>query len=293
MKSMTGYGYSEYSCDSYVLTVELKAYNNKYLEVNYSSPSVFSSYESQVNEIVKNYANRGHIDLSIRLKILKGKVEISIDESLADAYIKAQKTVSDLMTKEGLPVGKSKPADIMGFDGVMTSVREDTLETYREGLEKCMGDVMQMFSDAKEREGLATRKDLENKINSFESSLSVIKKNASKLETQIKQNLMDRIHEMQIDTSYDESRILTEVAVMLMRYTINEETVRLDTHIAEFRRLLTLDEPTGKKLDFLCQEMNREVNTIGSKSQMVEINLEVVNMKDCLENIREQIRNIE
>ncbi|MBQ7509069.1 MAG: DUF1732 domain-containing protein, partial [Spirochaetales bacterium] len=88
-------------------------------------------------------------------------------------------------------------------------------------------------------------------------------------------------------------RILTEVAVMLNRYTINEEVVRLSAHIAEFRKLLKSDEPVGKRMDFLSQEMNREINTIGSKSQIVEVNFEVVNMKDALENVREQIRNIE
>ncbi|MBR6086133.1 MAG: DUF1732 domain-containing protein, partial [Spirochaetales bacterium] len=93
--------------------------------------------------------------------------------------------------------------------------------------------------------------------------------------------------------NYDENRILTEVAVMLNRYTINEEVVRLGAHIAEFNKLLKSSEPVGKRLDFLCQEMNREINTIGSKSQIVEVNFEVVNMKDALENIREQIRNIE
>ncbi len=109
----------------------------------------------------------------------------------------------------------------------------------------------------------------------------------------IKENLLSRIKEMLGDANYDDNRILTEVAVMLNRFTINEEVVRLSTHIAEFHKLLESNDAVGKRLDFLSQEMNREINTIGSKSQIVEVNLQVVNMKDCLENIREQVRNIE
>ena len=152
---------------------------------------------------------------------------------------------------------------------------------------------MQQFRDAKAREGEATRRDLTAMIDSLEASLEVVKANVSTLETMIRQNLETRIREMLGDSSYDENRILTEVAVMLNRYTINEETVRLSTHIAEFRKLLASDDAVGKRMDFLSQEMNREINTIGSKSQMVEVNMQVVNMKDCLENIREQVRNIE
>ena len=117
--------------------------------------------------------------------------------------------------------------------------------------------------------------------------------NVAGLEKMIRDNLTERLNEMLGDKNYDENRILTEVAVMLNRYTINEEVVRLGAHIAEFNKLLKSSEPVGKRLDFLCQEMNREINTIGSKSQIVEVNFEVVNMKDALENIREQIRNIE
>ena len=152
---------------------------------------------------------------------------------------------------------------------------------------------MKQFEESKIREGLVTKKDLSSMIDGIEKSLENVKANADGLEEMIKTNLIQRINEMLSDKEYDESRVLTEVAVMLMRYTINEETVRLGAHIAEFRRLLESSEAVGKRMDFLCQEMNREINTIGSKSQMVNINFEVVNMKDCLENIREQVRNIE
>jgi len=293
MKSMTGYGYSEFSCERYVLSMELKSYNNKFLEVNYSAPSVLSGFENEFTDRLKNVSARGHIDISVRLKTLLGNVNVSVDRSTLEAYLKAYNEVVSLLESSKTPYSESRVSDFMNLDGVMSSVNDQSLDSYREGLDFCTSEVLKQLENCKNTEGLATLKDLENKISCFDESLSVIKKNASSLEKQIKDNLTSRMNEMLGDQNYDENRILQEVAVMLMRYTINEETVRLDTHIKEFRRMLSLDEPVGKKLDFLCQEMNREVNTIGSKSQMVNINLEVVNMKDCLENIREQIRNIE
>ena len=215
-----------------------------------------------------------------------------MDEALASSYLDAIAKVKAMAASKGMEVVVTA-TDILSKDGVLSSVKTDTLETYREGLDLCSSIVMQQFRDAKAREGEATRRDLTSMIDSLEASLEVVKANVSTLEAMIRQNLEARIKEMLGDSSYDENRILTEVAVMLNRYTINEETVRLSTHIAEFRKRLASDDAVGKRMDFLSQEMNREINTIGSKSQMVEVNMQVVNMKDCLENIREQVRNIE
>ncbi len=292
MKSMTAYGYAEYQTDSYILTMELKSYNNRYLEISYNSPLVLSPYEAEITETIKKYAQRGHIDLSIRIKNLKSNAKIQLDESLVNSYLDAILAVQKQAHEKGIQVVVNM-ADIISQDDVLNSIKSDDSEGYREGLDYCSTSVMQQFNDAKMREGEATCRDLTSMIDSLEASLNVVKENVSKLDEMIKANLLNRIHEMLGDQKYDENRILTEVAVMLNRFTINEETVRLSTHITEFRKLLTSTEAVGKRMDFLSQEMNREINTIGSKSQMVEVNLQVVNMKDCLENIREQVRNIE
>ena len=292
MKSMTAYGYAEYQTESYILTMELKSYNNRYLDISYYAPAVLGAYEAEITNLIKEYAQRGHIDLSIKIKNLKSNASLQLDEALASAYLEAIKKVQTL-AKEQDVVLNVRMADIISQEGVLSSIKADGLEAYRAGLDYCSAEVMKQFSEAKAREGLATCKDLTAMIDSLAASLEVVKANVSKLDEMIKTNLVNRIHEMLGDQNYDENRILTEVAVMLNRYTINEETVRLTTHIAEFRKLLASEEPVGKKMDFLSQEMNREINTIGSKSQMVEVNLQVVNMKDCLENIREQVRNIE
>ncbi len=292
MKSMTAYGYAEYQTESYILTMELKSYNNRYLEICYAAPSSLSAYEAELTSLVKANAQRGHVDVSVRVKNLKSDVELHLDEALACSYLDAIAKVKAMAASKGMEVVVTA-TDILSKDGVLSSIKTDTLETCREGLDHCSSIVMQQFRDAKAREGEATRRDLTSMIDSLEASLEVVKANVSTLEAMIRQNLETRIKEMLGDSSYDENRILMEVAVMLNRYTINEETVRLSTHIAEFRKLLASDDAVGKRMDFLSQEMNREINTIGSKSQMVEVNMQVVNMKDCLENIREQVRNIE
>lgn len=292
MKSMTAYGYAEYQTEAYILTMELKSYNNRYLDISYYSPAVLGAYEAEITELIKKYAQRGHIDVSVKVKNLKSTASLQLDEGLANSYLNAIKAVQTLANEKNIDV-VVRMSDIISQEGVLNSVKVDGVEAYREGLDYCSAQVMKQFAEAKEREGLATCKDLTAMIDSLAASLEVVKANVSTLDEMIKTNLLSRIHEMLGDQNYDENRLLTEVAVMLNRYTINEETVRLTTHITEFRKLLASKEPVGKKMDFLSQEMNREINTIGSKSQMVEVNLQVVNMKDCLENIREQVRNIE
>ncbi len=292
MKSMTAYGYGEFQNENYVMVMELKSYNNRYLEISYSAPPYLSAYENVITALIKEHAQRGHIDLSIRVKNIKSNVEVSVDTDVAKAYIKAIKQVYN-MAKDSELYPRFNMGDILSQDGVLSSIRTDGIEAYQEGLDHCAQLVLRQFDEAKDREGLVTKNDLTGKIDAIAKSLEVVRSNVAGLEEMIRRNLVDRINEMLGDQKYDENRILTEVAVMLNRYTINEEVVRLGAHIAEFRKLLKSDEAVGKRMDFLCQEMNREINTIGSKSQMVEVNLEVVNMKDSLENIREQIRNIE
>ena len=292
MKSMTAYGYGEFQNENYLMTMELKSYNNRFLEIGYSGPPYLSSYEPTVTDLIKQHAQRGHVDISVKVKNIKSNVDVSVDTEAANAYMDAMISLSAIAREKGLDL-KPSMGDILSQDGVLTSIRTDGIEAYKEGLDHCMALVMNQFDEAKDREGEITRKDLTSKVDSIANSLETVKKNVDTLEKMIRDNLTARIHEMLGDQKFDESRVLTEVAVMLNRYTINEEVVRLGAHIAEFRKLLQSNEPVGKRMDFLSQEMNREINTIGSKSQMVEVNFEVVNMKDSLENIREQIRNIE
>lgn len=292
MKSMTAYGYAEFQNDNYLMTMELKSYNNRYLEIGYYAPPYLSSYESTVSDTIKEHAQRGHVDISVKVKNKKENVEVNLDEDAVDAYLDALQKIHDKAARKGIELVYSM-SDVVSQDGVLNSIRTDGIEAYRPGLDYCLGEIMKQFDEVKAREGQVTQTDISGKLERIAASLEVVKANVAGLEKMIRENLLSRINEMLGDQNYDENRILTEVAVMLNRYTINEEVVRLSAHIAEFRKLLKSSDAVAKRMDFLSQEMNREINTIGSKSQMVEVNFEVVNMKDCLENIREQIRNIE
>lgn len=292
MKSMTGYGYAEYGCENFTLTLEMKSYNNRYLDISFNAPSALSSFEMEVTDRIKEICARGHVDVSFKLRTLKQMAVVSVDEDAASSYAEAASRVAQICKAEGLDVSFSL-SDVLNRDGVLNDIRQETADTYKDAVKSCLSTALDALDQSRRREGDATRADLEKMIDGIEKSLNSVRSHAAELENQIKCGLKKRIDEMLGDKDYDENRVLTEVAVLLMKYTVNEEISRLGTHIMEFRRLLGLDEAVGKRADFLCQEMNREINTIGSKSQMVEVSLAVVDMKDCLENIREQVRNIE
>ena len=170
--------------------------------------------------------------------------------------------------------------------------KETDAEHYKEGLDECLEHCLSMLDEAKGREGEGTKQDLSKLGSSFEESLEFVEARADELEEHYSKLLQDKFSKLSGDKP-DQAVFMTELAAILVRYSINEEVSRLKVHLKEYWKLLSSSEPVGKKLDFLCQEMQRECNTIASKSQLVEINLAVVNMKDNIEDIREQVRNIE
>ncbi len=288
MKSMTGYGYAILNDPTFRLEVELKSYNSKYLEIIHNLSYIFSSLENEIDNKIKEVCARGHIEVKVVLKELEVPVEVSVNKEAVAAYQRAFEEIST--TLSGLAPTFS---DYIAQEGVLETVKSDRLELYKEKLFTLLDSALADFVASRERDGEGTHKDLVSLGNEFSSALDVIDSKADELETYIKATLNEKIRALEADLRLDENRFLQEVALLLVKYSINEEQKRLRTHLKEYDRLLTLNEPVGKRLDFLCQEMNREINTIASKSQMVEINLQVVTMKDCLENIREQVRNIE
>lgn len=289
MKSMTGYGSAEEHTQEFQLSVELKSYNSRYLDINHNIPFYLAPFEIEIDEKIKKVATRGHVEVNIRIKTLASDMEIVVDTLAVKRYAEAFSQIAALSGKALKP----KLADFISSEGVLTSVRQSDSEIYRSSLFSTLGAALDQFNQSKEREGAHTKADLKKMGEIVREGHSIIASHADELEDMVKTNLRARFDEMLADQNYDENRILSEVAVMLIKYSVNEEIKRLDVHLKEYFNLLGQDEPVGKRLDFLCQEMNREINTIGSKSQMVEMNLQVVRMKDGLENIREQIRNIE
>ena len=288
MKSMTGYGHSIYKSSDYILEVEIKSYNNRYLDISHTINPLLSSYETYVDEEIKKTVSRGHLDVSLKLKTLSMPSELVLDENLLTQYKNSIERISSL-TGAALP----DAGFYTTLEGVISNTRTVDQDYYKEGVESAVREALAMLLENKKREGEGTKKDLEKLGAKFKASLGIILSKKDEMEEYFKKILLEKYEELLGEKGKDDPRFLSEVAALLVKYSINEECSRLKVHLSEYDKLLESDESVGKKLDFLCQEMNREINTTASKSQMVEINLEVVKMKDALEDIREQARNIE
>lgn len=288
MKSMTGYGHSIYKSSDYILEVEIKSYNNRYLDISHTINPLLSSYETYVDDEIKKTVSRGHLDVSLKLKTLSMPSELVLDENLLTQYKNSIERISTL-TGAALP----DAGFYTTLEGVISNIRTVDQDFYKEGVESATRDALSMLDENKKREGEGTKKDLEKLGAKFKASLEIILSKKDEMEEYFKKILLEKYEELLGEKGKDDPRFLSEVAALLVKYSINEECSRLKVHLSEYDKLLESDESVGKKLDFLCQEMNREINTTASKSQMVEINLEVVKMKDALEDIREQARNIE
>ena len=288
MKSMTGYGHSIYKSSDYILEVEIKSYNNRYLDISHTINPLLSSYETYVDEEIKKTVSRGHLDVSLKLKTLATPSELVLDENLLTQYKNSIERISTL-TGAALP----DAGFYTTLEGVISNTRTVDQDYYKEGVESAVREALAMLLENKKREGEGTKKDLEKLGAKFKASLEIILSKKDEMEEYFKKILLEKYEELLGEKGKDDPRFLSEVAALLVKYSINEECSRLKVHLSEYDKLLESNESVGKKLDFLCQEMNREINTTASKSQMVEINLEVVKMKDALEDIREQARNIE
>ena len=288
MTSMTGYGFSSVKEESFQLEVELKGYNNRYLDIQHNINYLLLSYSDYIDREISKVCSRGRVDVTVRLIKLESTANVVLDTSLAESYHKAFSSLSALVN-----CNEATLSDYLSVEGIITGVEDRDSEVYKSALESALSSALNQFVSARKREGDATRADLERLGSSFKASNEKIASLVLTLDDYYKNAMLSRYKEFLSDDKIDENRLLQEIGSLLVKYSINEEQNRLNTHIKEYFRLLSLDEPVGKRLDFLCQEMNREVNTTASKSQIAEINLETVKMKDDLENIREQVRNIE
>ncbi len=288
MVSMTGYGSGEYRSEDFIIGVEIKSYNNRYLDISHCISPLLSSFEEYVDAEVKKVCKRGHLDLTIYLKTLKSDISLSVDTNLVGQYKNAFDVISSI-------TGGKEPSvfNYSSIEGVIVNTATSDTSLYKEGVERALSSALETLKSAKEREGEGTRRDLEALGAKFSSSLDIILSKREEMEEYFKGVLLEKYEELLGEKGKDDPRFLSEVAALLVKYSINEECSRLKVHLERYKELLSSSSPVGKELDFLCQEMNREINTIASKSQMVEINLSVVKMKDALEDIREQVRNIE
>jgi uncharacterized protein (TIGR00255 family) len=287
LKSMTGFAQSDFEAEGLAGSMQLKAYNNRYLDISISLPPQFSNFEPRIQQMIGEYLIRGKVEFSLRLKKMERPLSIRPDPVAARAVYDA---IASIAMECGIE--EKPPLNLVAsFEGVLTYEKDFDAESAWKPIADKLATVLKEFESSRRREGQATEANIFSELERFENDLATVKKGVSEIEYTIKRQLQARFEEL-LPKGYDEQRLLQEIAVQLVRFGINEEVSRLEAHISAFKAMAQETSP-AKKLDFLCQEMNREVNTIGSKNMLLPVAHAVVDMKDALENIREQLRNVE
>ncbi|MCL2094188.1 MAG: YicC family protein [Treponema sp.] len=286
MRSMTAYSYGETQAQGLTLSVEFRGYNNRFLDLTVHLPFWLSSLEMRIREYLGSRFVRGKIDVGIRIK--DNVPEIEVNEETAWAYYRA---MEDLAKKMGI---NEKPSLelLLNREGVLKTETPRDAEPYWVLIEPLLIQGADQFDEERKREGRHTLEDILGNLSVIDGALEKIRGHVPEMENTIKENLRERFNEL-LGDRIDEGRILSETAVILVKNSISEELSRLSSHLGDFRKELDANDSPGKKLDFLSQEINREINTIGSKTPQVEVSRAVIEMKNALENIREQLRNVE
>lgn len=288
MKSMTGYGHSERQDERFHISVEFKSYNNRYLDLVLNLPPTLGPLEASIRDTVRERILRGRVECYLRFRDNRENLQISLDSANVLAY---KNVLEELRGLGGIaePVGLQH---LLSVEGLVRVDRQRDLELYWQVIKPVLEEAVEALDKCRALEGGALLADLLAQLKRIEDQVAVIETYTPRIETQVRMGLRQRFAEV-LGDQIEEQRFLAEVAVQLMRYTVNEELVRLHAHLETARSLMTGAAASGKKMDFLCQEMNREINTIGSKNIILEISNAVIETKDALENIREQIRNAE
>lgn len=291
-KSMTGFGKMQQVTDGKTINVEIKSVNHRYFDFSPHYPKAFSFMEEALKKAVNRHISRGKIDLYIYVEFTEGDgSEVAINKPLLDSYLHAFDTISEEFGLKNI----SSVMDVCRIPDVLkvqsAQLDEETLKTE---ILSVLETALESYDAMRSTEGKRLAEDCLAKLAQIEEAIAQIEALVPQSLANYKARLEAKISEVLADRDIDESRVLTEVAIFADKIAVDEEMVRLHSHIAQFRQLLSeTTEPIGKKLDFLIQEMNREINTTGSKCNHIEITKLVVEVKSMIEKIREQIQNIE
>lgn len=291
LKSMTGFGRAQKEIDGYVITVELKSVNHRYFEFSSRVPRQYGFLDEKLKSYINGKVSRGKIECYVTIEALNtDTADVVVNHTLATAYVNALKEIAETYELKD-DFGAST---ISRFPEVLVVRKSDEDE------EKLWGYVQEVCSEAidkfvamREVEGSKMKDDIYSRGQFILDCVSYIEERSPQTVKEYNDKLVERVHELLGDVSLDESRILQEVAIYADKVAVAEETVRLRSHIEQLNAFISSDEPVGRKMDFLVQEINRETNTIGSKANDVDIARKVVDIKAGVEKIREQIQNIE
>lgn len=291
IKSMTGFGRSEIVKGNRKISVEIKSVNHRYLEAGIKMPKKFNVFESRMRDLLKKYATRGKIDIFINYEDdSESQVNLKFNQNIADEYMAIFNNMSEKYNlKNDMTVG-----GLARFPEVITmdEVQEDEEELWH-FIEEAMKAALEQFVNTRILEGENLKKDLLGKLDHMEELVAFVEKRSPEIMKEYRSKLESKVKELLGDTTIDESRIATEVIIYADKICVDEETVRLRSHIEHARKCLNEDGGIGRKMDFIAQEMNREANTTLSKANDIEISNAAIDLKTEIEKVREQIQNIE
>lgn len=291
IRSMTGYGRAQRQIDGRDITVEIKSVNHRFFEFSARVPRMYGYVEEKLKSYIQGLISRGKVEVGVTLQSFDaGNVSVKINRELAGAYVRSLRDLGhEFHLQDDLTL-----SSVSRFTDIFTVSKEpEDEEAIWSAIKTVADEAVAKFVNMRTVEGERLKADLLARLAFIESRVAVVVEQSPRTVEAYRERLAAKIAEVLADRQIDEARIITEAAIFADRIAVDEETVRLSSHIAQFRDILTHDEPVGRKLDFLVQEINREVNTIGSKAQDVSIAQIVVDMKSEVEKIREQIQNIE
>ena len=289
MLSMTGYGRATCETDGRQLTIELKSVNHRFLDLSFRMPRNLMFLEDDARKAIAEKLARGHVDVFMTYRNLRSDARtVQVDRALFDAYAQAL----DTLANGGLRDDRSLMSVARMPDVMIVTEAEEDQDAVRALMLETMAQALEQLLAMRRREGASMAEDLGRKVDAIEEMTRKIEARYPETVEEYTRRLRASIEEL-IGQNVDETRLLTEVAVMADRSAIAEETVRLHSHIQQLRETFQREEPIGRRLDFLVQELNREVNTISSKSKDVPITRLAVECKAEIEKLREQLQNVE
>jgi len=291
VKSMTGYGRGEAVLNGRSITVEVRSVNNRYLDCSVKVPRLYIFAEDAIKSRVQNSISRGKVDVFVTLDNTQGdQVEVSVNPSVADGYYNALTALRD---RYGLRDDISVSLLSRFQDVLLVEKSQEDVEAVAKDICIVLDTALADFNAMRQREGEKLAEDIRSRAASIAMLLEKVEKRSPQTVSEYRTKLENRMREVLENTQIEESRILTEAAIFADKVAVDEETVRLHSHLGQLEEMLSGGVPVGRKLDFLIQEFNREANTIGSKCTDLEIARHVVDIKAEIEKIREQVQNVE
>ncbi len=290
-RSMTGYGRAVKVFDDREITVELKAVNHRFFEFTARTPRQYAFLEERLKKLFSAEINRGKVEAYVSVAAIDEPDEtVEANADIIKSYVAALRSVGGEI---GVPDDLALSHLLRIPDAFTVTKREEDEEAVWEEVRETAEEALSAFVAMRTAEGEKLKSDILTKVDEIERGVAAVTERSPEVTEKYRERLFAKLSELLADRAVDEQRILTEAAIFADKTAVDEETVRLKSHISQCREILSLNEPIGKRLDFLIQEFNREVNTIGSKCNDLEITKTVLNMKNAVEKIREQIQNIE